>query len=341
VEAKLIWFDSFGAKSSCTLVTTPNLKILIDPGVAIMHPSFPASWEDKERWTIEGRNKIISALQKADIVIVSHYHWDHFIPDRFDLYYNKTLFIKNPNEYINDSQRERAFEFFKGLLGEELRIRKGRKKKYKDLAEELNSINLDFGDYNPRRKELLEKGRKWFEKRAENWSGYEKIKDGKYKRLEIVYPEGKTFKIKGVKLKFSNPLFHGIEYSRTGWVFWTLIEYKGYKVLHSSDVNGPIIEDYADWIIDENPDFIILDGPMTYMLGYTLNLINFNRVLQNVKRIIEECDFEILIWDHHLPREKRFRERTKEVWELAKKLNKKVLTASEFQLGKKPIVEQV
>ncbi len=36
-----IWFDSLGAKSMCTLVETPDVSVLIDPGAAIMHPSFP------------------------------------------------------------------------------------------------------------------------------------------------------------------------------------------------------------------------------------------------------------------------------------------------------------
>ena len=121
-------------------------------------------------------------------------------------------------------------------------------------------------------------------------------------------------------------------------MFSTVIEYKGEKLIHSSDLNGPVIEDYAKWIIEENPDILILDGPMTYMLGYTLNMVNFRRCIENMLRIIKEADISLIIYDHHLPRESRFRERTKEVWETSKKLRRKVLTAAEF-LGKKPVVE--
>ena len=39
-------------------------------------------------------------------------------------------------------------------------------------------------------------------------------------------------------------------------------------------------------------------GPMTYMPGYTLNLINFRRVLENVKRIVENVKFKI--YDLHI-----------------------------------------
>lgn len=85
---------------------------------------------------------------------------------------------------------------------------------------------------------------------------------------------------------------------------------------------------------------MILDGPMTYMLGYTLNLINFKRVLKNVEKIVKKVDFKVMIWDHHLPREPNFRKRTEKIWNLAKKLEKKVLTAREFQFNKKPVVEK-
>jgi predicted metallo-beta-lactamase superfamily hydrolase len=156
-------------------------------------------------------------------------------------------------------------------------------------------------------------------------------------RVKFKFPEGKEFYFGATRLRFTKPLFHGIEFSRVGWVFATIVERKNEKLIHSSDLNGPIIEDYAEWIIKENPDILILDGPMTYMLGYTLNLINFKRTLDNAIRIIKEADVKLIIYDHHLPREPRFRERTKEVWSLAKKLNKNIITAAEF-LGKKPIV---
>ena len=76
---------------------------------------------------------------------------------------------------------------------------------------------------------------------------------------------------------------------------------------------------------------------MTYMLGYMLNRINLRRAIENARRIVEEVDFDLMIYDHHLPREPRFRERTSIIWRTAEDLNKKVLTAAEY-LGRKPVV---
>ena len=132
-------------------------------------------------------------------------------------------------------------------------------------------------------------------------------------------------------------MFHGIEFSRVGWVFYTIVEYETEKFVHSSDLNGPVIEDYAQQIIRENPQVLVLDGPMTYMFGYLLNRINLNRAVENAVEIVRSIDAELIIYDHHLPRERRFRERTEKVWSTAKEANKEVMTAAEF-LGKEPSV---
>jgi hypothetical protein len=338
MEFKLVWFDSMGAKSSCTLLKT-DLKILIDPGIAIMHPSFPASSEKKLEWYERGRKKILS--HTADVVVISHYHYDHFMPD-FPLFKDSILFAKNPNEYINDSQRKRAEVFYQNLfhffgIDFEQKLRKPSLREYEDPLTDLNFSKRNFGSYQSRRNELLEKGRRWFEGRVERWREWKRIPEVKSGEFELKFADGRVFRVGKTKLRFTRPFFHGIEYSRVGWVFSTIVEFRGEKLIHSSDLNGPIIEDYAEWIVEENPSVLILDGPMTYMLGYTLNLINFRRSVENALQILREADTEIIVYDHHLPREPKFKERTIEVWEEARKRGKKILTAAEH-LGKVPVV---
>ncbi len=337
----LVWFDSMGAKSSCVFVETEDVKILIDPGIAAMQPSFPAPDYKKILWREQGRKRIKRFAKQADVIIISHYHYDHYLPNDIDIYRNKTIFAKNPNEYINESQRERAFTFYqkiwKEILHADLRLEESREKKFRDPAEKLASMKMDFGDYNERREELMEKGRKWFERLSSKWQRWGWIDEINDERIKVIYPEDRRFRFGSTTIRFSAPLFHGVEYSRVGWVFMTVVEHNDFKLLHSSDLNGPIIEDYAEMIIRENPDVIILDGPMTYMFGYLLNRTNLNRAISNAKRIVEEVDFDIMIYDHHLPREPRFRDRTRDVWETAKRLEKRVLTASEY-IGEPPKV---
>jgi hypothetical protein len=260
---------------------------------------------------------------------------------------------KNPNEYINDSQRGRAVSFYSNICNafgktslESMQKEKVKgERKDKEYPDPLDSLPIatqkDFGDYTERRAELLRKGKKWLDSRVANWNKNPEIPEFKFKfkfnSIEVRYSEGKVFKFGDTLLRFSNPLFHGIEFSRVGWVFTTTIEYGDEKFIHSSDLNGPIIEDYAQKMIQENPQVLILDGPMTYMFGYLLNRINLDRTIENASEIIRKIDSEVIIYDHHLPRERKFRERTKKVWDVAKEENKKVMTAAEF-LGKKPVV---
>lgn len=344
IEFELVWFDSLGAKSSCTLVKTPDVSILIDPGIAAMQASFPASSSKKLLWKLEGKRSIERASKKADVIVVSHYHHDHYFPEDLSIYKNKIIFIKNPNEYINDSQRDRAEKFFSKVCEEfgktslENFLEKPEMKNYGEPLKDIPAaVSKDFGDYNDRRRYLLKQGMEWFRKRENKWKNYDRIPELNFGRTRFIYPEGKIFSFGETKVRFTKPLFHGIEFSRVGWIFATIIEYKGSKFIHSSDVNGPIIEDYADFFIRENPDVLILDGPMTYMLGYLLNKTNLRRAIANATRIVKKTDTRLIIYDHHLPREARFRENTIDVWKEAKKEGKDVLTAAEY-LGKTPKV---
>lgn len=344
IDFKPVWFDSLGAKSSCSLVRTPDVLVLIDPGVAVMQPSFPASWAKKLYWEAQGRLAIKRASRKADVVVISHYHYDHFTDFDRKLYEGKLLLAKNPNNHINDSQRGRAEHFFDNLCRSFGKVKldgvlqKSERKSYGDPLDEIpRARDKDFGDYNRRRRELFKKGRKWFQNRVKNWNSAKLIPELKFKNIEVRFPEGKEFKFGRTKLRFTPPMFHGIEFSRVGWVFATVIEYGKEKLIHSSDLDGPIIEDYADRIIGENPNVLIIDGPITYMLGYLTSKITLNRTIANALRILKESDVKLVIYDHHLPREPKFKERTREVWETGKQLNKKVLTAAEY-VGKTPRV---
>lgn len=336
MEVRFIWFDSLGAKSSCTLVRTKDASILIDPGIAVMHPSFPAPREAKLKWFQEGFEAIKRAAKLADIVVITHYHYDHFVDFDEGIYLGKDIFIKDPNRYINDSQRGRSLSFFSNLYGslglklEEL-MEPPEGGDYRDPLEELPiASRKDFGEYNTRRGELLTAGLRWFNLRVNKWNSYRRIPELEGKGLRVRFADGKSFKIGGTKIKFTKPFFHGVEFSRLGWVIGVVIEEGSEKFLYSSDLNGPVIEDYANWIVSESADVMVVDGPPTYLLGYTMNLINFRRALANAMEIVKNSKAKLIIYDHHLPREPKFKERTKEVWELAKNYGKKLSTVAEY-----------
>ncbi len=133
MEIEFVAFDSFGVKSSCTLVKTPDATITIDPGIADEVDSFPLS--RRERYDLVGKydERIRKACNKSDVVVITHYHYDHHICDRSGrLYGKKQLLIKHPEEKINHSQRARAREFLAKIKGlpERIEYADGRKFKF-------------------------------------------------------------------------------------------------------------------------------------------------------------------------------------------------------------------
>ncbi len=312
-----------------------------------MHPSYPAPMKVKRRLYEQGYHNIRSRLRKADIVVITHYHYDHYLhhPEDIELYRGKIILAKNPNNYINDSQRKRAEKFYSLLYSKilgmnlEENMLEPVEEEYPDTINDLiEALGIDYGDYSVRKKYLLEQGRKWFLKRREKWVSWKRIPEVSEKELTVIFADGRAFEFGGMRLVFTKPLFHGIEYSRVGWIISVVVITGGVKIYYTSDVNGPIIEDYASLIINENPEIIILDGPPTYTLGYMLNNINLNRAVKNAVRIIEETNrLELLLYDHHLTREPLFRKRTFPVWEAGVKNNVRVETVAEYY-GKIPVV---
>lgn len=345
IEFQPIWFDSLGAKSACTLVKTPDASILIDPGAAEMQPSFPAPKKLKRRWLEEAKAAIRKAAEKADIVVITHYHYDHFTDFDDKIYRGKPILAKDSNQYINDSQRRRAEKFYDNLLSRfrRLRLKEVLKplkepRSYPDPLEDLPiARSRNYGDYAERRNELLELGRKWFLKRVERWNEFMQIPELKLDECRVKFADSRVFRVGDTLIKFSNPEFHGIEYARVGWVISVEIIYENEKLLHTSDLEGPVIEDQAQRIIEEDPNVLIVDGPSTYLIPYMLNLINLRRAVENMEKIIKDTSSELIIYDHHLPREPRYRERVMKVYEAAKSEEKKVLTAAEY-LGREPVV---
>lgn len=103
-------FDSFGVKSSCVFIETPEINICIDPGIAVETPSFPLPTKVKSDLVKLYKDKIKNACNKADVIVITHYHYDHHIP-KSTLYTGKHLLIKDPVNNINKSQKERAKMF--------------------------------------------------------------------------------------------------------------------------------------------------------------------------------------------------------------------------------------
>ncbi len=335
-----VWFDSLGAKSMCTFIETPDIKIVIDPGYAVMHHSYPLKEEEKVDFLKAAQERVKDYAEKADVTIITHFHYDHHKrPAEFpESYIDKIVYIKNPNEWINYSQWKRArllyqdmMTLFDNVFKFNDFVKDPKKKNYEDPYNKLNIVHKkNFGEYTKRREELLKMWKANMYNSVEAWMREQWLTELKIARTSINFIKKEEIKFGKTSISFPGTLFHGLEYAKTGWVEPVIVKRGNKKVLFSSDIMGPIIEDYAQWIIEENPNVIILDGPSTYLLGYMFNQINLNRCIDNVSRIIREADFEIMIYDHHLLRERKFRKHMGNFYDIVYENKKRVLTAAEW-----------
>lgn len=140
--------ESFGVRSMCTYVETPDLKILLDAGVSLAPNRFRFPPHPREYEAIaECREKIAKASENAEVVTVSHYHFDHHTPSYIDwfcnwsspdvakqIYAGKLVLVKSYREKVNFSQRRRGWMFKKtgGKYARHLEIADGKTFRFGD-----------------------------------------------------------------------------------------------------------------------------------------------------------------------------------------------------------------
>ncbi|MEM2933912.1 MAG: hypothetical protein QXL78_03190 [Methanocellales archaeon] len=260
-------FDSLGTRSMATFVQTQDCRILIDPGVSLAPSRYglpPHSLEFtrmKEHW-----GEIRKFAEKAEVLIVTHFHYDHHDPSEPEIYEGKILLMKNPREKINISQRGRA-KFFLEMLG-----------------------NLP---------------------------------------QKIEYCDGREFKFGETQIKFSQPVPHGTN-AKLGYVTEVCIVDREGKFIHTSDIEGGSLEEQASFLIQENPDIIFLDGPMTYMLGYRYSQASLQASIDNILKVMGRTSVKRIILDHHFLRDLNWKEYILDIFKAAARRGIKIQTAAEF-----------
>jgi len=119
--------ESLGTRSMCTFVETKDVKVVLDAGVSLAPFRFRLSPHPREYEAIkESRRQIEEKASEADVVTISHYHFDHHTPSFTDwisnwsspetaqkIYQNKLILIKNYKKSVNFSQRRRGWMFAK------------------------------------------------------------------------------------------------------------------------------------------------------------------------------------------------------------------------------------
>ena len=272
MEIKIIASDSMGVRSMATFVKTKKLNIFIDPSAALGPSRYGLPPHQLEIEELNKRWRFIEKYaKKSDIIIISHYHYDHYNPDEMGMFRDKIVIVKHPKQNINKSQTKRAAEFIPKL------------KEYAKQVNYADGSSLSFG---------------------------------------------KTEDSKGVEIKFSKAVPHGPS-NRLGYVVETCISEGKQKFIHTSDVEGPALDEQVNFVLENRPDIVFLDGPLSYII-YRYGNANIKKSLENMKKILDISNLTTLIYDHHFLRDAKFKQIIKPVIDYGKQKGKRVLTAAEF-----------
>ncbi len=273
MKIKPLAFDSMGARAMALSVESASgVKIIIDPGVSYAPrryglPPHPLELERVE----ELKQVILDEMRDADLVIISHYHRDHYLyhDDEVEAYRGKTLVVKDYQRNVNPSQRVRAYVLFK-------------KMRVMDIAK------------------------------------------------RVVIADSNRLRIEDIEITFSKPVPHGAPGTKLGYVVMTLVDDGSTRLLHTSDVQGPICDEALRVIEEWKPTIAFVCGPPTYFSGFKVPEGDVKKGLENLARLARVSSIKQLVVDHHLLRDLAYRKLLAEVIEdeVARKV--RLCTAAEF-----------
>ncbi len=109
--------ESLGVRSMAVEVEVCGPRILIDPGAALGPRRYGLPPDEVELARLSKLREVIrKRLKETEIVIITHYHFDHYTPEWAEDLQGKRVFLKDPVRNINRNQAGRAAEFLKRLM---------------------------------------------------------------------------------------------------------------------------------------------------------------------------------------------------------------------------------
>lgn len=147
---------------------------------------------------------------------------------------------------------------------------------------------------------------------------------------KIEWADGRDFELEGVQVSISPAVWHGEVGSKVGTVVMVYLKRGKDSFLFGSDAQNLADPAALEWVLEKDPRFMILDGYPTIFLGWRMSRESFDRSKESLKRAIEETRAKTIILDHHILRDIKYKEKMKDVFELAEDLKKELVSAAEF-----------
>jgi len=112
VKVRIIAADSLGVRSLAVHVEACGHSIGVDLGASLAPRRYGLPPHEEELMELErALERARGALADSNIVVVTHYHYDHYLRGEPHLYQGKTLLVKDIRRDINRSQAIRGHRF--------------------------------------------------------------------------------------------------------------------------------------------------------------------------------------------------------------------------------------
>jgi predicted metallo-beta-lactamase superfamily hydrolase len=270
--------ESMGVRSMCVFIKTPDVSLLLDPGVSLGRRWGLLPHPQEYQRLLACREQITHFADRSEVIAVSHYHFDHCPPAFTDYVWtfssldaaqqivqDKVVLAKDARSHVHASQRRRGW-LFKKLLG-------------------ASATDFQIAD-------------------------------------------GRVFTFGATTIAFSTPVFHGEENTPLGWVLMTQVDVEGERVMHASDVQGPICEATLDLMLAAHPQLVYVGGPPLYLADFRVDRSVIETGLTNLTTLAAETPTVLV--DHHLLRDAAWRDVSTGVFQAAQRQGHRVVTAAEF-----------
>ena len=192
-----------------------------------------------------------------------------------------------------------------------------------------------YDHYNPRNPSVLRgkilfvKSPKLLNKSQRMRSKYflEQVKD---RVAEVNHADWRSFELEeNIELRFSGALPHGREGSKQGFVVSTTIV-KGKDIFtHTSDVLGIQAEVQLQYLLDQDPTILYVDGPMVRS-SRNIAKKELQKCISSLETIIGKTQVKKIIIDHHLLRSLNWRDHLTDLLRIASSADVVVSTAAKF-----------
>jgi len=151
--------------------------------------------------------------------------------------------------------------------------------------------------------------------------------------VEVRYADRLSVDLGSVEMVFSNPVYHGLDAAR-GFVIQVCVR-DDERFVYTSDVQGPALKEQVEFVLQERPDTLYVDGQVTYMLPEAYSEKYVETTCSNLAEVIQRTGVKKVILDHHLTRDLHYRDRLAPVYRAAEEAGVSAQSAAEF-LGLTP-----